>query len=330
MVELVFKMASPSSFAYPVELRPCAKSLHAPHVPYAPECSKRPISKDQTCILPPKELGGRSWSGDGRRPSGALHSTGLPHSIELAAPLLPPSLKCVWLPWPWWSMASSTVHRGSISEGLLVRRWIVLKSGSQTGAPPGQLDRQLDRVEFPLFGLDRVRWSSWSVWPWNSSSFSACCLLLPLARKKRLCEALGQGASLECTQAHPNPHSPGLILSLTQLDPQLDRAQAPLLANHLHAQLSVHRGSEVNVLTPDYCGELWVGQEKLGGPANGCVNLNWNLPSNSLCSMRRLVLQNLMSIQPGSVALLSVGFTPAAHKIGVMSPPTLSASLVDV
>ncbi|CAA7037469.1 unnamed protein product, partial [Microthlaspi erraticum] len=40
----------PSSFAYPVELRPCAKSLHAPHVPYAPECSKRPISKDQTCI----------------------------------------------------------------------------------------------------------------------------------------------------------------------------------------------------------------------------------------------------------------------------------------
>ncbi|CAA7051127.1 unnamed protein product [Microthlaspi erraticum] len=41
----------PSSFAYPVELRPCAKSLHAPHVPYAPECSKRPISKDQTCIL---------------------------------------------------------------------------------------------------------------------------------------------------------------------------------------------------------------------------------------------------------------------------------------
>ncbi|CAA7062159.1 unnamed protein product [Microthlaspi erraticum] len=41
----------PSSFAYPVELLPCAKSLHAPYVPYAPECSKRPISKDQTCIL---------------------------------------------------------------------------------------------------------------------------------------------------------------------------------------------------------------------------------------------------------------------------------------
>ncbi|CAA7030168.1 unnamed protein product [Microthlaspi erraticum] len=40
----------PSSFAYPVELRPCTKSFHAPHVPYAPECSKRPISKDQTCI----------------------------------------------------------------------------------------------------------------------------------------------------------------------------------------------------------------------------------------------------------------------------------------
>ncbi|CAA7050023.1 unnamed protein product [Microthlaspi erraticum] len=40
----------PSSFAYPVELRPCTKSFHAPHVSYAPECSKRPISKDQTCI----------------------------------------------------------------------------------------------------------------------------------------------------------------------------------------------------------------------------------------------------------------------------------------
>ncbi|CAA7029306.1 unnamed protein product [Microthlaspi erraticum] len=41
----------PSSFACPVELLPCAKSLHAPYVPYAPECSKRPISKDQTCIF---------------------------------------------------------------------------------------------------------------------------------------------------------------------------------------------------------------------------------------------------------------------------------------
>ncbi|CAA7053230.1 unnamed protein product [Microthlaspi erraticum] len=40
----------PSFFAYPVELLPCAKFLHAPYVPYAPECSKRPIPKDQTCI----------------------------------------------------------------------------------------------------------------------------------------------------------------------------------------------------------------------------------------------------------------------------------------
>ncbi|CAA7020063.1 unnamed protein product [Microthlaspi erraticum] len=67
------------------------------------------------------------------------------------------------------------------------------------------------------------------------------------------------------------------------------------LANPLHAQLSVHRGSEVNVLTPD----LW------------------------------LVLQNLMSIQPGGVdLLLSVGFTPAAQD-GVMTPPTLKLFLVD-
>ncbi|CAA7018965.1 unnamed protein product [Microthlaspi erraticum] len=172
MVELVFKMASPSSFAYPVELRPCAKSLHAPHVPYAPECSKRPISKDQTCILPPKELGGtRSWSGDGRRPSGALHSTGfgsLDRACGSSSSLL--HRKCVWLPWPWWSWLARTV--GVQSERSPGRRWIVLESGSQTGAPPGQLDPQLDRVEFPLFGLDRVRWSSWSVWPWKSSSFS--------------------------------------------------------------------------------------------------------------------------------------------------------------
>ncbi|CAA7015534.1 unnamed protein product [Microthlaspi erraticum] len=36
---------------------------------------------------PPKNWETRSWSGDGRRPSGALHATGLPlvaHSIELA------------------------------------------------------------------------------------------------------------------------------------------------------------------------------------------------------------------------------------------------------
>ncbi|CAA7031587.1 unnamed protein product [Microthlaspi erraticum] len=32
--------------------------------------------KSNASIVPPKELGGRSWSGDGRRPSGALHSTG--------------------------------------------------------------------------------------------------------------------------------------------------------------------------------------------------------------------------------------------------------------
>ncbi|CAA7045389.1 unnamed protein product [Microthlaspi erraticum] len=92
-----------------------------------------------------------------------------------------------------------TVHRGSIYSGEAPgKAWDRIQiPDPRTGAPPGQLDRQLDRVEFPLFGLDRVRWSSWSVWPWKSSSFSACCLLLPLARKKRLCEALGQGASFE-------------------------------------------------------------------------------------------------------------------------------------
>ncbi|CAA7030388.1 unnamed protein product [Microthlaspi erraticum] len=42
-----------------------------------------------------------------------------------------------------------------------------------------------------------------------------------------------------------------------------------------------------------------------GQPMDGELELE--LPSNSLCSMRRLVLQNLMSIQPGSVDSPSVG-----------------------
>ncbi|CAA7051695.1 unnamed protein product [Microthlaspi erraticum] len=65
---------------------------------------------------------------------------------------------------------------------------------SQTGAPPGQLDPQLDRVEFPLFGLDRVRWSSWSVWPWKSSSFSACCLSFPWLERRGSVRLLGRAS----------------------------------------------------------------------------------------------------------------------------------------
>ncbi|CAA7031607.1 unnamed protein product [Microthlaspi erraticum] len=208
--------------------------------------------------------------------------------------------------------------------------------GSQTGAPPGQLDPQLDRVEFPLFGLDRVRWSSWSVWPWKSSSFSACCLLLPLARKKRLCEALGQGASLECHNRGVHPWSLILLkviaLRLTQIRTLLDSIFSLISARSsarsssgsssrksLHAQLSVHRGSEVNVLPLDR-GELRVGQEKLGGSSQWMVNLNWNLPSNSLCSMRRLVLQNLMSIQPG----VAFSCLLQLHRDRCDDPPTLS------
>ncbi|CAA7047671.1 unnamed protein product [Microthlaspi erraticum] len=43
-------------------------------------------------VCPPKNWETRSWSGDGRRPSGALHATGVAswaHSIELVAPLPP-------------------------------------------------------------------------------------------------------------------------------------------------------------------------------------------------------------------------------------------------
>ncbi|CAA7018966.1 unnamed protein product [Microthlaspi erraticum] len=133
-----------------------------------------------------------------------------------------------------------------------------------------------------------------------------------------------RGSSLEphtpqssSTQAHPNQ----LSWRSFSLISARSSARSSSGSSSRSSCPSVHRGSEVN-FTLD-CGELRVGQEKLGGSSQWMVNLNWNLPSNSLCSMRRLVLQNLMSIQPGSVAFLSVGFTPAAHKIGVMSPPIL-------
>ncbi|CAA7056775.1 unnamed protein product [Microthlaspi erraticum] len=126
------------------------------------------------------------------------HSTQLSVSLDRACSPLPlPQSVCGFLGLGG-ALLARTVHRGSIYSGEAPgKAGIVFKSRILELGSSGQLDRQLDRVEFPLFGLDRVRWSSWSVWPWKSSSFSACCLLLPLARKKRLCEALGQGASLE-------------------------------------------------------------------------------------------------------------------------------------
>ncbi|CAA7045412.1 unnamed protein product [Microthlaspi erraticum] len=74
----------------------------------------------------------------------------------------------VWVPSLW-----------EVLVRLIVLESRVLENGSSRSTRPSAR-----RVEFPLFGLDRVRWSSWSVWPWNSSSFSACCLLLPLARNE--------------------------------------------------------------------------------------------------------------------------------------------------
>ncbi|CAA7028448.1 unnamed protein product [Microthlaspi erraticum] len=47
-------------------------------------------------------------------------------------------------------------------------------------------------------------------------------------------------------------------------------------------------------------------------------------PIQLLCSMRRLVLQNLMSIQPGSVASLISWVHSSSTQDGVMTPPTLS------
>ncbi|CAA7053402.1 unnamed protein product [Microthlaspi erraticum] len=61
---------------------------------------------------PPKNWETRSWSGDGRRPSGALHATGVASCGSLdracgSSSSSSSSLKCVWLPWPWWSIGSS-------------------------------------------------------------------------------------------------------------------------------------------------------------------------------------------------------------------------------
>ncbi|CAA7061373.1 unnamed protein product [Microthlaspi erraticum] len=101
-----------------------------------------------------------------------------------------------------------------------------------------------------------------------------------------------RGSSLEphtpqsnSTQAHPNPHSPGLIFS-------------SILSSILSSISSISRKSS-SCPTNVYTGGLksmfsplttvvssGLGRRSLEGPANGCVNLNWNLPSNSLCSMR--------------------------------------------
>ncbi|CAA7021446.1 unnamed protein product [Microthlaspi erraticum] len=106
---------------------------------------------------PPKNWEARSWSGDGRRPSGALHATGFlaAHSIELAAPLPPLlHLQSVWLPWPWWSWLARTVHRGSIYWGVLVR----LGSYSNPDLKLGllQVNSTVSSIELSFLCLDSI------------------------------------------------------------------------------------------------------------------------------------------------------------------------------
>ncbi|CAA7046040.1 unnamed protein product [Microthlaspi erraticum] len=120
---------------------------------------------------------------------------GSPHSIELAAPLFfffifkvcvaSLGLGGAWL--------ARTVHRGSIYSGdapgkVLDRTQIP----DLTKAPPGQLDRQLDRVEFPLF--DSIESGGRAGASGLGSLLLLCVLSFFPWRKKRLCEALGQGA----------------------------------------------------------------------------------------------------------------------------------------
>ncbi|CAA7054017.1 unnamed protein product [Microthlaspi erraticum] len=150
--------------------------------------------KSNASIVPPKNWEARSWSGDGRRPSGALHQLGSAHSIELVAPLLLFFIEsvCGSLGLGGAALARSGCRESRESERSPGRALDRTRIRVLKGAPPGQLDPQLDRVEFPLFGLDRVRWSSWSVWPWNSSSFSACCLPFPWLERRGSVRLLGR------------------------------------------------------------------------------------------------------------------------------------------
>ncbi|CAA7028549.1 unnamed protein product [Microthlaspi erraticum] len=77
-----------------------------------------------------------------------------------------------------------------------------------------------------------------------------------------------------------------------QLDPQLDRVQAPLLAN-LSCPTKCEGGLK-SMFYPYNCGELRVGQRSLEGPANGCtlVKKQSNKDDNSegsRASQRRMV-----------------------------------------
>ncbi|CAA7030351.1 unnamed protein product [Microthlaspi erraticum] len=104
---------------------------------------------------PPKNWEARSWSGDGRRPSGALHSTGFPRSIELAAPLLPLlHLKCVWL----LGLGGAWLARLSIgvpSLGSPGKAWIVLKSRIlETGLL--QVNSTVSSIELSFLCLDSI------------------------------------------------------------------------------------------------------------------------------------------------------------------------------
>ncbi|CAA7057478.1 unnamed protein product [Microthlaspi erraticum] len=174
----------------PVELRPCTKSFHAPHVPYAPNAPKDLFQRTKHAYCPQRT--GRQGRGLERADGHQEHS--IDHfvlsSIELAAPLLLP--RSVWLLGLGGAWLARTVRMGSIGSGdspgkVLDRTRI---QGSRM-APPGQLDHQLDRVEFPLFGLDRVL-VELERRPWNSSSFSACCLLLPLVQMRGSVRLLGR------------------------------------------------------------------------------------------------------------------------------------------
>ncbi|CAA7044968.1 unnamed protein product [Microthlaspi erraticum] len=125
-----------------------------------------------------------------------------------------------------------------------------------------------------------------------------------------------RGSSLEphtpqsnSTQAHPNPHFLAdlqLRLSSILSSTQLDRAQAPLLANHPHAQLMCTQGA----------GEAWRSNQWM-------CELELESPIQLLVLNEKVGLAKLDVHPTWFSGSLSVGFTPAAHKIGVMSPPTL-------
>ncbi|CAA7018032.1 unnamed protein product [Microthlaspi erraticum] len=259
---------------------------------------------------PPKNWEARSWSGDGRRPSGALHCNwvaSLDRACGSSSLLL--HLQSGVAPWPWWSWLARSCCRGPWSG----RSPGTVGSYSNPDLKQGllQVNSTLSSIELSFLCLDSIESG-------GRAGASGLGSLPPSLRVVFSFPWLERRGSVRLLGREPpwsgSPKSalswPDLQLD-PQLDPQLDSARSSSGSSSRKSSscpTNVYTGGLKSMFSPlTTVVSSGLGRRSLEGPANGCVNLNWNLPSNSLCSMRRLVLQNLMSIQPGSVALYQLG-----------------------